>query len=126
MLPADIWLAIVEMSLVHDRRALLCVSRALYQAVLPSLFKEVKIQFGLWESLRSHVANVDVDLQTLMRDTARTTDEVMAHIISNPTFARAVRELHVLSYTFKDDLDKNGDLDWHLDHPSALTWSTLS
>jgi hypothetical protein len=109
VLPADIWLRVTDFTPEPDRRTLLCVSRTLRHVVLPSLFNVIKIRFGLWESLRSRFVDEDVDLDELAANTVRRTREVMEHIINVPPFARVVRELHVLSYSFKAGLDDERD-----------------
>jgi hypothetical protein len=109
MLPMDVWLRMTDLMPNRDRRALLGVSRALREVVLPSLFNAIKIRFGLWESLRTRCLDPGVDLEELSRTTAQRDKEIMAHIIANSAFARVVRELRVLSYTFREDLGDQRD-----------------
>jgi hypothetical protein len=105
--PPELWQRVFTYASNTEHRILLTVSRFFRAAVHRILFRAVRIQFGIWESIRIDDLSKEVDLEDLATNTQRQTKELLKRIADDPTFAQVIQSLHVLAYT-KQGLDPEG------------------
>jgi hypothetical protein len=110
--PVEIWHRVASLASRDDRRSLLWVSRTLHEAALPTLFDKIRLQFGIWESIRPANIPEDTDMLVLAAATAQRTREIIQRIANDGAFARVVRQIYVMSYTFKEVIGDNSELLW--------------
>jgi hypothetical protein len=106
--PPDLWHCIAAAVPRTSQRRLLSVSRLLRSVAQRLLFRAVRLQFGIWESVRPDAVAEDVDVGELTETTARHTNELIERITHDPAFAKIIKSVHVLSYTMQKGFSHAG------------------
>jgi hypothetical protein len=108
LLPTETWYRIASYAPLSDQRTLLSICRFLRQVAHSVLFRQIGLQFGLWELLKPSMIPDGTNWDELVAATERRTKEIILRITQDKVFARAVRSLHVLSYTMQEGLSPSG------------------
>jgi hypothetical protein len=107
-LPPELWDRIAAFAPLAVQRRLLFVSRFLRNVAQRLLFRVVRLQFGVWESIRPGDVAEEEDIGVITENTARCTNELIERIIHDPAFAKVVKSVHVLSYTMQQGFSHAG------------------
>lgn len=82
----------------------MAVGRFIHNIALRRLFRVVRLEFGLWESIKPVYNDLDLSLDEVGRASAARTATLMNRIAHDAHFAEVVRHLRIHSFSQQDDI----------------------
>ncbi len=105
-LPPELWGMVVHDLSNADMRSFFCVSRLFHDLILPVLFSQVTVRYGLWrpddeDAQGYQPLEMPVTMEEMheLEHNQLNICEVLLRIIRTPSFARLVKKLSIRAYS---------------------------